>query len=399
LTSQIDETVPVQGSPTTQSVRDNFATAKTEISALQSSLGPAPFLPLAGAHMTGPMYLYNDPTDGRMPATKDYVDSHGTGGGGGIPEAPTDGATYGRHIGAWNAALPIAGGTLTGPLILNAPPTAALGAAVKQDVDAKVMRAGDTMGGPLVLAADPTAALGAVTKQYTDAADGLRAPIASPTFTGTVATASRLIMSGPSGPALTLYDTTAGRPVFGVYNTAGLLSFGLATPSNGNPNGNPFVTIDQNGNAAFTGRVTPLGGIVGVADGSNAAAGQVGEYLTATVNSPGNGIGSNIWSNVTALALTAGDWDVSGIISFNPSGGPVYTWIAGSVSTTPANANPVAGTGFFLVGGLSSGLQTMQAGCGRVSLAAAQSIYLVANCNYTGGSISIYGSIQARRVR
>jgi hypothetical protein len=38
MTSAIDATKPVTGSPTTQSVRDNFATAKTEISALQAAV-------------------------------------------------------------------------------------------------------------------------------------------------------------------------------------------------------------------------------------------------------------------------------------------------------------------------------------------------------------------------
>jgi hypothetical protein len=43
MTSNVDPTVPVQGSPTTLSVRTNFATIKSEISALQSggSQGPA----------------------------------------------------------------------------------------------------------------------------------------------------------------------------------------------------------------------------------------------------------------------------------------------------------------------------------------------------------------------
>jgi hypothetical protein len=52
-------------------------------------------------------------------------------------DAPSDGTLYGRENGAWVNALPLAGGTLTGPLVLNANPTAALGAAPKQYVDAQ----------------------------------------------------------------------------------------------------------------------------------------------------------------------------------------------------------------------------------------------------------------------
>jgi hypothetical protein len=47
------------------------------------------------------------------------------------------------------AYLPLAGGTLAGPLVLAADPTAALGASTKQYVDTKVPIAGGTMTGPL----------------------------------------------------------------------------------------------------------------------------------------------------------------------------------------------------------------------------------------------------------
>jgi hypothetical protein len=137
VTSQIDTTKPIFGSPTTQSVRDNFTTAANEISTLQDQTSGSPFLPLAGGRMTGAIYLFNDPTDAMMPATKGYVDaSSGGGGGGGIPEAPSDGQAYGRNNGAWQAVLPIVGGTLTGPLVLAADPTTALGAVTKQYADA-----------------------------------------------------------------------------------------------------------------------------------------------------------------------------------------------------------------------------------------------------------------------
>lgn len=136
MTSQIDVTKPIFGTPTTQSVRDNFTTAANEITALQQASTGAPFLPLVGGRMTGAMYLFNDPTDGMMPATKGYVDAQTGSVGGGIPEAPADTNTYGRHNGAWVSVLPIAGGTLTGPLVLAADPTNVLGAVTKQYADA-----------------------------------------------------------------------------------------------------------------------------------------------------------------------------------------------------------------------------------------------------------------------
>jgi hypothetical protein len=50
--SQINPAFPVFGTPTTQSVRDNFAAARSEIEALQDGK-----LNLSGGTMTGPIVL------------------------------------------------------------------------------------------------------------------------------------------------------------------------------------------------------------------------------------------------------------------------------------------------------------------------------------------------------
>jgi hypothetical protein len=50
--------------------------------------------------------------------------SAGTGPGGGIPEAPINGVTYGRLNGGWAPVLNLQGGTMTGPIFLApGPPT------------------------------------------------------------------------------------------------------------------------------------------------------------------------------------------------------------------------------------------------------------------------------------
>jgi hypothetical protein len=72
--SQIDPTQPPEGQPTTQAVRDNFATAASEITALQDATTGGPFLPTDGGLMTGSLMLNNDPGAAREAATKQYVD-------------------------------------------------------------------------------------------------------------------------------------------------------------------------------------------------------------------------------------------------------------------------------------------------------------------------------------
>jgi hypothetical protein len=71
-------------------------------------------------------------------------------------------------------ALPLSGGTMTGPIVLDADPTVALHAATKQYVDAHVggvgylPTTGGTMTGAIVLPGNPSAALEAAPKQYVD---------------------------------------------------------------------------------------------------------------------------------------------------------------------------------------------------------------------------------------
>ena len=97
MPSLIDITKPIYGTPTTQSVRDNFNIAQQEITALQAITNTGPFVPLAGGpKMTGFFELYNDPRGNFEPATKQYVDAIAFGASGSLPDAPKDGLFYVR---------------------------------------------------------------------------------------------------------------------------------------------------------------------------------------------------------------------------------------------------------------------------------------------------------------
>lgn len=96
---------------------------------------------------------------------------------------------------ALDAKLAIAGGTMTGLLILSGDAVADLGAVTKQQLDdiydtlttsisGKLATSGGTLTGNLTLNADPSSALHPATKQYTDAADNLRLLLAGGTLTG-----------------------------------------------------------------------------------------------------------------------------------------------------------------------------------------------------------------------
>jgi hypothetical protein len=112
-------------------------------------------------------------------------------------EAPNDGFTYGRQSLAWSKALNLAGGTLTGNLILNADPSAALGAATKQYVDAHVS------GIPSDAPSDSTY-YGRFNGTWSNVA-----PLASPTFTGTPAAPTATAGTNTTQLATTAFVTSA----------------------------------------------------------------------------------------------------------------------------------------------------------------------------------------------
>ena len=320
MTSQIDVTKPEYGTPTTQSVRDNFTTAANEITALQNQTAGAPFLSLIGGRMTGAMYLFNDPTDAMMPATKGYVDAASGSGGGGIPEAPADGFTYGRNDGAWLRALALAGGTLTGPLLLAADPGAALGAATKQYVDTSVaasgtshvLKAGDTMTGPLVLPGVPTLTNQAATKGYVDTSisAGVAAapflPIAGGTLTGSIVAGGAAVPANVKGPVGSFGEVLL--PV------AAPLYWNCYTTSGGTAN---YIV----GGYAAQIQVTAGGGWYLAVYPSGAAGAQVAGGVTMTFDQTGLLTVPSISStNLTAANATVGStMKVGNFIATNPA--------------------------------------------------------------------------------
>jgi len=112
--------------------------------------------------------------------------------------------------------LSLSGGTMTGNLVLNANPSANLGAATKQYVDTadalKVAKAGDSMTGDLAMGLNKITGLGAPsadsdasTKKYVDDQDALRVSKSGDTMTGALAMGSNKI-SGLGTPTV---DTDA----------------------------------------------------------------------------------------------------------------------------------------------------------------------------------------------
>jgi hypothetical protein len=138
----------------------------------------------------------------------------------------------------------------------------------------------------------------------------------------------------------------------------------------------------------------------GVTDGSNAVAGQIGEFLSAS-NTTGSPVTSTVRSNVVSIALPAGDWDVWGAVYFALSAGSstnMQGWISPISNSLPPGYGGVPGTAILVGSGFTNGCQ-LNTGTARYSLTATTTIYLGVYNNFTGGTCTATGTIMARRAR
>lgn len=160
-----------------------------------------------------------------------------------------------------------------------------------------------------------------------------------------------------------------------------------------------------NSNIAFASTSTQ--GIVGTTTNNNAASGNVGEYISSSVvQGSALTITSGQFIDVTSISLTAGDWDVTGIVGMTNFGSVTTnsnSLFEGGISTTTGNS----GTGLVLG---DSAVIIQPAGLNvsnsditgvipavRMSFAGTGSVYLKATANVANAKA--YGRISARRVR
>ena len=116
------------------------ATARAAAAAAQATATAA--LPKAGGTMTGKLTLDGAPTSNLHAATKKYVDDN-AGSTSATDQTARDAAKAAKDVA--DAALPLAGGTLTGALTLSGEPTNDLHAATKKYVDANAGGGGVTL--------------------------------------------------------------------------------------------------------------------------------------------------------------------------------------------------------------------------------------------------------------
>lgn len=134
-----------------------------------------------------------------------------------------------------------------------------------------------------------------------------------------------------------------------------------------------------------------------------AAAGYVGEVITSTI-AVGSAVSltTGVQANVTSISLTAGDWDVSGVVLMDSGATTNITRVTAGTSSTSATADVTKGYYSHIHSGYVPGggqFRAMPLNTSRFSLSGTTTIYLVALANFTVSTCTAYGTISARRVR
>lgn len=196
-----------------------------------------------------------------------------------------------------------------------------------------------------------------------------------------------------------LQDGTGSRTV--AWSNITFVNNGGASPAiNGAIGGSTYIGVSGT-NSAWIGYSTNQG--LGVTDASNAPAGYIGEVISSSV-----AIGSAISMTtatgitITSIALTPGDWSVSGNIGFIAAAGTLPTVLTASISATNNTQATSPNGGAFAQLGLAftaASTNVLDLAPTRINISAAATYYLVGTATFTVSTLTGYGSITARRIR
>lgn len=216
--------------------------------------------------------------------------------------------------------------------------------------------------------------------------------ISSNTYTSTVATGTA---------PLTITSTTNVANL----NASSLNGATFSAPGaigGGTPAAGSFTTLGA------TGAISPsqTAGITGTTTNNSVNAGGVGEELKTTVAS-GSAVSltTATSTNLATQSLTAGDWDVFVTFIYIPGATTSITQLSQGISQTTATL-PTTTTGagdytVFSTAATVPGANNISQTVGpfRVSLSGTTNVFAVARPTFTISTLTVYGSIRARRVR
>lgn len=127
-----------------------------------------------------------------------------------------------------------------------------------------------------------------------------------------------------------------------------------------------------------------------------------GQIVTAAV-AAGSAVAltTNVTANITSISLTAGDWDVTGIVQYTPAATTSITQLTQGASSTSATLGAQGSFSKFVTAAniLTAVDPAWNLPTVRFSLTVTTTVYLVANATFTASTLAGYGTIRANRVR
>lgn len=155
------------------------------------------------------------------------------------------------------------------------------------------------------------------------------------------------------------------------------------------------LKTDSSGNVS----VAAAGQIPGTATNDNASAGNVGEFTSSTVATPGTSLSTGTTANVTSMTLTAGDWDVTGVVDYVANAATIVTALRQGSSSTSATLGAQDTFSTDDIGATVGSDPANVIPTTRFSLAGSTTVYLVAKADFSVNTLSGYGTLRARRAR
>lgn len=196
-------------------------------------------------------------------------------------------------------------------------------------------------------------------------------------------------------------------------NSGTVTSVGITAPAQLSVSGSPVTSsgtialawTNQNANLVFSGpasgsaaspsfRNLGANDVLGVTNASNANAGTLGEVFSAT--SGAVPLTSNTFTDLASIAITPGDWEVTGSVTLSASSA-VMTNVFGGISN--ASATPSPAPFYYQYEGTAVRNFSLAAPVQRFNVSSNTNLYIIGFASFTSGSVNAYGSIKARRMR
>lgn len=145
----------------------------------------------------------------------------------------------------------------------------------------------------------------------------------------------------------------------------------------------------------------PASSVTGRVDASNAGAGLVGESFSSFLASSGAiSLTSTVGADITSIALQAGDYDCSGVVTFTTGNVIVQasyvTGVSTASATQGADGTYSVAASYPVTGAL--GITALTTPIIRINTATPLTVYLYANATFNISTMTGYGTLRCRRM-